>query len=289
MLQPIYDIDIPVCHLHYYVPTKEDFLAIQEFSHTPYYETPLEARLEIAVELTPWTSSCPDLARIAMCQVPISPAVSNIRVSTESSKDSTWLCAVAGAVGKAYRDNHHEGNIHPKILFNYSMTIEWRVLLRELISYGADLHAIFVHAIFENHNLLPDRWVERTPFLHILGESTHWNIRTHLSQYVCLANQMMDFWLDDLESTGVDLLEFGHVEEAIHDRLPTVSKQFSFYLGEHHDLFECNLLGFTYGPSRSDWHIWMLEPTDSFAGEFWSMIESPEEEDQLVVPGMWIG
>ncbi|RYC63520.1 hypothetical protein CHU98_g2657, partial [Xylaria longipes] len=43
------------------------------------------------------------------------------------------------------------------------------------------------------------------------------------------------------------------------------------------------LIGFTYGPNPEDWAIYLSEPTDLFAGEFFGMINNPQRN----IPGYW--
>ena len=101
-------------------------------------------------------------------------------------------------------------------------------------------------------------------------------------QYI---DQPLKVWLEDLEDCGVDLLKYGRKEKALHDEIPMLQDFMVDFLedGEFHEI-KWRLIGFSFGASPSDWHIWISEPTDCFAGDFWSMIEPPE----MSIPGMWM-
>jgi hypothetical protein len=40
--------------------------------------------------------------------------------------------------------------------------------------------------------------------------------------------------------------------------------------------FDIRLINISYGPSPKDWIFWFSEPSDSFAGDFWAMLEGEE-------------
>ena len=45
----------------------------------------------------------------------------------------------------------------------------------------------------------------------------------------------------------------------------------------------CRVMAITYGPKADDWRIWLSNPRDEWAGEFWDMIDHPER----AMPGAW--
>jgi len=53
------------------------------------------------------------------------------------------------------------------------------------------------------------------------------------------------------------------------------------------------MINFRYGTRPADWIFWLSEPTDQFAGDFWSLIEDQIklEAEQfptaLSMPGSW--
>lgn len=152
----------------------------------------------------------------------------------------------------------------------------WRTLARELVTIGADIHAL------ETRPRRTDCELVLTPFMSLF---------TGLQQFVGFIwdssslQWVVTMWLEDLVASGVDLVEYGRKEKEILD-LSSTTKCATFSL-------DCDLrygggvwhiVNFDFGAAPSDWHIWWAEPTDFLAGEFWAMIESPEE----FMPGSWI-
>ena len=94
-------------------------------------------------------------------------------------------------------------------------------------------------------------------------------------------------WLTALEASGVDLYEYGRRERMLLGDRET-SRDFPFPWDGHSLMKEertVRLFSFAYGPSPNDWHFYFSEPTDFLAGEFWSLIEGPEDQP---MPGMWV-
>lgn len=50
------------------------------------------------------------------------------------------------------------------------------------------------------------------------------------------------------------------------------------------DYLPLRIINFTYGPKVEDWEIWVSNPLDEWAGEFWYWVENPE----LFAPGAWL-
>jgi hypothetical protein len=129
-------------------------------------------------------------------------------------------------------------------------------------------------------------YLARTPFLSLFAGLADWGYDANSNT----ANKVLQIWLEDLEACGVDLLEYGRTEKAIFDGLPYEDKDFAlasltWVLIEVVDAsYVWHLIDFTFGPLRSDWVIYGSEPTDQFAGDFWSMVDPPE----MLMPGMWI-
>ena len=98
-------------------------------------------------------------------------------------------------------------------------------------------------------------------------------------RYPKIAQNLLQIWLEDLEASGVSLLEYGHTEVPM----------FCCTWGDDEDFGYYNVT-LVCGASVSDWRVvrskrfWTLESPEHFTGEFWSLIESPP----LSVPGMWI-
>lgn len=92
-------------------------------------------------------------------------------------------------------------------------------------------------------------------------------------------NSGLRSWLRDLEKSGVNLRKFGrkaekHFKRSYEwrqiDRIK-FSSETAFYM-----------IGFSHSLIPEDWQLWISEPSDAFAGEFWEMIERWME-----MPGGW--
>jgi hypothetical protein len=105
-------------------------------------------------------------------------------------------------------------------------------------------------------------------------------------------NSCLRFWLKDLQDSGVNLKNFGKAQERLFKELggPFNLRSTDIDIphqdpsGFHRPTFFClvRLIGFSHGPSPEDWGLWVYEPSDHFAGEFWHMIER-----RIEMPGGW--
>lgn len=149
--------------------------------------------------------------------------------------------------------------------------------MRELVTNGADLHAVLT---------IEDTKGEKrseTPFLRFFmgGNKRFWgSCPRDPSRF----EELVKIWLEDLDTCGVNLLEYGRKEKALHDEFPMQDFMGDCFKDYHYHEIKWHLISFSFGTSVSDWRIWVSEPSDGYAGDFWSMIEPPE----LSIPGMWI-
>jgi len=144
----------------------------------------------------------------------------------------------------------------------------WRILARELITNGANIHAV------SRAPYWPDFGGLQTPFVRLFGG--RWWLRRRDS-VPRLFQRIATMWLEDLVASGVDLVEYGRKEKEIWD-LSSTSTDVPFLLGPS-SASDCgerhiHVIIFDFGAAPGDWHIWWSEPTDFLAGEFWAMIEN---------------
>jgi len=155
-------------------------------------------------------------------------------------------------------------------------TSGWRILARELVTIGADIHAMSTAPRW------PGSQVVLTPFLSLFDGlwCLEWS-----SSVPQLFQRVTTTWLEDLVASGVDLVEYGRKEKEIW-HLSSMSRNvpFSFDRGQGPDGDVWHIIDFDFGVAPSDWHIWWSEPTDFLAGQFWAMIESRGK----LMPGSWI-
>jgi hypothetical protein len=100
--------------------------------------------------------------------------------------------------------------------------------------------------------------------------------------------QALYAWLETLQTSGVDLEEYGKTEilfqkEGSMRDIPLFSVT-SWYNRDNWDRVSfLRLIAMEVGPSPQDWKFWFSDPTDEFVGEFWDMVEHPERS----MPGAW--
>lgn len=101
----------------------------------------------------------------------------------------------------------------------------------------------------------------------------------------------------ELQALGLNLVRVGEMEANLwriflEDGLYNVSKIYRGYSPVETVTLVPHMIGFSYGPDPEDWYAWENDPTDSLAGIFWKLIESPclpvpgaypEEEDTVLI------
>lgn len=105
-------------------------------------------------------------------------------------------------------------------------------------------------------------------------------------------SRCVTMWLEDLLSSGVNLMEYGEQEWTIFMksdslcelRWSTFYYDFHPFTGKRIEQRGPKLLYFTYGPHPSDWVFTWDPAVEGFVGEFWEMIESRPTP----IPGEWI-
>lgn len=61
-------------------------------------------------------------------------------------------------------------------------------------------------------------------------------------------DSVVNIWLEDLESCGIDLFEYGREEKRLHGQ--NLMKDFQSPDPRYGDFYDWRLIGFDYGPSR---------------------------------------
>lgn len=143
----------------------------------------------------------------------------------------------------------------------------WNKLFLEILSTGVGLH------------LLSDR---QTPFLSFLEGYITWLDK---KKYLVMAwNSGFRVWLKDLQAAGVNLQQFGQNEEKVwKEELIDLEREYFASESTWGVPWSRPLIGFSYGSSPNNWVLWLSERCDSFALDFWRLIEREIE----VMPGGW--
>ena len=120
---------------------------------------------------------------------------------------------------------------------------------------GTDLHA------YSNRRYFPG-----TP-LQILLSDPQFGFKP-VAEYT----ELLRSWVSALGEAGVDLVQYGQREKDLWQPYCV------------NCIERPRILGFVYGASISNWHVFVEHPGDRYAGIFWGLVENPEKS----VPGAWI-
>ncbi|KAH8819423.1 hypothetical protein F5884DRAFT_11225 [Xylogone sp. PMI_703] len=93
-------------------------------------------------------------------------------------------------------------------------------------------------------------------------------------------------WLETLRESGINLEQYGKAQAQLYKSVGDLFFKLYVHIEDTFDWDEASsvrLIAMEFGPNPEDWKLWLSDPTDQFAGEFWDMIESPERS----MPGAW--
>jgi hypothetical protein len=91
-------------------------------------------------------------------------------------------------------------------------------------------------------------------------------------------------WLQTLREFGIDLERYGKIEQKLFYQKDWPARDIKLSdLFHGREVYTLHLIGLNVGPEPKDWKIWVSEPCDEFAGDFWDMLEHPER----TIPGAW--
>jgi hypothetical protein len=91
-------------------------------------------------------------------------------------------------------------------------------------------------------------------------------------------------WLQTLQGFGIDLERYGKTEHKLFYQESSSWRNLELSMpGCRGGVYLLRLIGLQVGPEPEDWKVWVSEPSDEFAGDFWDMLEHPER----TIPGAW--
>ncbi|KAK0511508.1 hypothetical protein JMJ35_006081 [Cladonia borealis] len=223
--------EVDPSYLRFYHGSEEVFTLWQQSLSPQYYETALEERIELAIELSlDHYSNGPALFRRALTR----GHIPRLAVGMRNGKGQTVLHAVALVLGEfaQYMLKHPlaQNKLYEEDLAG------WRLILREVISEGADLHSTDS--------------ASHTPFTSLLSGISDSTSGDALYPRVDTLNA----WLNDLRDCGVDLYEYGRREEGLYrdsSASGDIERNWAPFLRPG----IWKLVSFTYGGSPSDWHL----------------------------------
>jgi hypothetical protein len=240
---------------------------IQEYSFRSYSELPLDFRFKRAMTLDTWWvhGASPTTLRIAMGGDHIDPAAFLLK----DTNGETLLYQIVRGMAVEFSSKRTH-NIQ-----------QWRQLLSDAIAASANP----CHFTFRRERAF-------TPFIQFLHYFTKNWAEIRRARYDF--NPIVRLWASELKLAGVDLITYGAKEKALWT-FDVVNPDQWIYVGLQRSGPLCDpclgeflyfhfLSSLEYGPDPEDWKVWVSNPMDEMAGEFWEMIEKKEE----VMPGTWI-
>jgi hypothetical protein len=246
--------------------TAEEFTFFQRECCPTYYQMPQSTRVAVAARCASgyWdTYDMPELVRSVIGKGPLSADSLQVECLSEGGQEITLVHSIARKIGASLARLHHgekwERDVKDKQRLLYEA---WNIFFCDFVAANIDIH----HVVGR-----------KTPFSAFLSGYFRWCDHVEVAPSAC--NTALRIWLTDLKSVGVDLEDFGRAEKDLYNSR-AIGKDYHVcsWVGGNH-----RLINFTYGTSPHDWHLWISEKSDLFAGEFWDMIQREEE----VMPGAW--
>lgn len=240
---------------------------IQEFSFNSYSDLPLDFRFKQAMTVDNWwvRAACPTTLRTAMGGGHIDPNAYLL----EDDNGETLLNRIVQ--GMAVDFSERRSSNMPK----------WRELLFDAITASANpCHLSPKYGMMMN-----------TPLTTFLQYSTKNWAEIKRAKYVF--DSTIQFWATELQLAGVDLAEYGAKEKSLH-MSGVVDLEIFIYVGleksgpAYHpgigEQLPFRFLSLEFGPRPQDWRLWVSNPVDELAWQFWELVE----REKQVMPGTWI-
>lgn len=276
----------------------EEFLRLRRsawpdslFYHTDFSRQRMLLAVGIACDLNNAWGSAP------MCRSVLGldndTAQTNMHFNVHTDTGDTFFHGLAMKVGRTHGTKSAE---------------EWHTLIRDVLGHLADVGVLSQPAKATYYS--EGAWVTKTPLAFLIQESLnarlgsyeqHVTIRSTDSTAVLTGCERAIFaWLADLYEGGMDLQIYGENEKEHfrHPELPRVEAYLSngtiydycrsSYGKERARVFYVRLINFHYGRLPAHWKFWWSEPSDEFAGDFWSLVELSNQETVMNVPGAWV-
>lgn len=242
-----------------FLGTPEEFTLLQQHFCPSFYQLQKRDRIQLALRILP-SHFGPELIRTIIGMDDLTAADIN-EVQSSRATSRTLIHSTASCVGNCQRVLQQPDQVRSKKIECDS----YNELFFELLRLGADVHTIANGM---------------TPFLAFL-EGYFLNV-SQFQNANNACNSAIQAWLGNLEAVGIDLAAYGETEQ--YNWMNKASRrEFSAWNIEEQCHDTRRVIGFAYGPSPKDWHMWLAEASDRFVGEFWDMIERPVEE----MPGSW--
>ena len=185
-----------------------------------------------------------------------------------------------------FSDVEQENGITFKLSFDpekYPMC-GWQALVGQILKKGADLNRCglfgtpLIQMLIGAHSTCW-RLFKVKDALGKVTDSGHFFRHPHRKGEEALLT-----WLQTLQGFGIDLKRYGKTEHKLFYQESSSWRNLELLMpGRRGGVYLLRLIGLQVGPEPEDWKVWISEPSDKFAGDFWDMLEHPER----TIPGAW--
>lgn len=105
--------------------------------------------------------------------------------------------------------------------------------------------------------------------------------RWRVKEFMNGAQEGLNHYVSELMLLGINMATIIDVERKVLARHGKKNYPRRLY----HNGEPYKIIAIDYGLKADDWYLWLSNPLDEWAGEFWDMIDHPER----AIPGAWIG
>ncbi|KAK2063253.1 hypothetical protein LY76DRAFT_230289 [Colletotrichum caudatum] len=287
----------------------DDFVRVYQTQFLrDYHSLPLRDRAE-AVRLASFVAHDPGTYRSLL-----SADMEMARDEVEESEKQGFslLHSAAIAVGKRMAD---ELQYDPRAFRARSYTEYWSDIVIDTVRAVPDIESLcHVETVVPWGWFLLPVW-RSTPLISLLGGALcRLSPEVRLPEWDSVFQAVLKQWLRDLQSAGVDLLEYGRQEAlvqkfacpevkgafdsdaitasrtVVRNEMQEASKD-SWMMSVDRTFDKSDrywnpirITALDYGPEVDDWRVRWLVESEAFAGEFWRVVEAP----RVAMPGSWV-
>ncbi|EFQ30831.1 hypothetical protein CGRA01v4_12894 [Colletotrichum graminicola] len=287
----------------------DDFIRVYQTQFLrDYHGLPLRDRAE-AVRLASFVAHDPRTYRSLLS---IDMEITRGDVEESERQGFSLLHSAAIAVGKRMAD---ELQYDPRAFRARSYTEYWSDLIVDTVRAAPE-----VNSLCHVETVVPWGWFfvpvwRSTPLVSLLGGALcRLSPEVRLSEWESIFQAVLKQWLGDLQSAGVDLLQYGRQEalvqkftcpevkgafdsdainasrRVVRNELQEASKD-SWMMNVDRTFDKSDrywnpirIIALDYGPEVDDWRVRWLVESEAFAGEFWRVVEAP----RVAMPGSWV-
>ncbi|KAJ5885422.1 hypothetical protein N7495_009932 [Penicillium taxi] len=261
----------------------EEFLFFQRQFCPTFYDMPQWIRIAVAARTTSgiWDANhMPELVRTILGNKPWNSKDLQSETSWRWWTQMTLVHCIAMRIGgsraaleKLQRSKGRDRKSTLKGEKNSKSELgkEYKEAIKHYESWNA-LFCDFLREGAEPHHVVGGM----TPFLTFLGGFIYW---WDFNDCVMGGwDDAIQAWIKDLQAEGIDLQNFGKMEEQVWKK----------GLAERDVFWRRNwgwqrVIGFSHGPNSENWSLWLSERSDCYSREFWEIVEQPV----TVIPGAW--